>query len=282
MDALRKEGSEKQKQVQEAEQEIESLNSQAGQQMHKLYQVARETHTAWKWIEANQDKFEKHVFGPPLIECSVKDPRYVHILETVVQSGDMTSLTVQTKNDFSTLHKALHEDQGLVRLSIRTVTEGLSRFPSPPLDEETMKTYGFDGWALDFLEGPEPVLAMLCESARLHATAVALKDTTPQQYGLLQQSRVTSWATSKSLYQVRRREEYGPSATSTSVRPIRGAQVWTDRPIDLSIRGEHQKNIELWQEEIRGIAQKLEKYKDKLDEDRKQRDNAKSALVRLS
>ena len=282
MEALKNEGREKKMQIENAEQEIESLNSQAGQQMHKLSQVAPDTHKAWKWIEENQDKFEKHVFGPPLIECSVKDPKSADILETVVQAGDMTSLTVQTKNDFETLHKALHEDLNLVRLSIRTVTEGLQRFPVPPLDKETMKRYGFDGWALDYLEGPEPVLAMLCESARLHSTAVALRDTTPEQYNRIINSRMTSWVTSKSLYQIRRREEYGPAATSTSVRAIKRAQVWTDKPVDMSIKEEHRKNIKLRQDEIKELHDKIGQTLEKFKMSKEQRDNAQSDLVRVS
>ena len=267
--------------IMETKQEIESLNSKAGQQMVKLSQVASDTHKAWKWIQENQNKFQKHVFGPPLVECSLKDRKYGDIIETLIQFSDMTSLTVQTRDDFQTLHKALHDDLGIARLSIKTVTDGLDRFPVPHLDEQTMKQFGFESWAIQQLEGPAPVLAMLCESARLHVLGVALKDTSPEQYRLIEASRIQSWVTSKSFYQIRRRAEYGPSAVSTSVRPLRKAQVWTDQPVDMSIKQQCLKKIDNWQREIVEVSEQLKAYTASAEAGKRRRDALKAQEVRL-
>lgn len=42
------------------------------------------------------------------------------------------------------------------------------RMPFPTQD--LRQRYGMDGWALDFIEGPEAVLNMLCHEARIHST----------------------------------------------------------------------------------------------------------------
>ena len=248
---------EKRAEVKSAQDRIDSLDSQVGQQNLKLSNINSDAFKAWEFIQKNQNKFEKQVFGPPIVECSVKDLNFVHMVETVIQSGDLTALTVQTKRDFDMLHRILHEELKLVRLSIRTVTVGLERFAPPTIDQTTMNRYGFSGWVLDYLKGPEPVLAMLCESSRIHQTGISPKDTSTDQYNLLVNSPIGSWVTPKSFYRITRRREYGPGATSTQVRGLKQAQVWTDQPVDMTIKRELQENINSWNEEITACEQKI-------------------------
>ena len=279
MERLKIEGKAKGQEIEAAQKEVKNLDSQAGRQMVKLSHVSHHAYTAWKWVQEHQDQFEKHVYGPPLVECSVKDPKYVNLLETIVQSGDMTSIIAQTKNDYAKLHRALHGDLKLTHLNLKTVTDPLERHTRPDWDAEKMKRHNFDAWAIDHIQGPEPVLAMLCENARIHVTGVALKDTTPEQYNLIEAGPIQSWVTTRSYYQIRRRAEYGASAFSTSVRPTRKAQVWTDQPVDMSIKRQLLENIDGWEKEIQDIRDRLIMLKKKLDDAKKERDTVAAEKV---
>ena len=250
--------------------------------MAKLSRTAPDTYRAWKWIQQNQERFEKQVFGPPIVECTVKDPKVIDMLETVIQPGDLIALTAQTQNDFAELHRALHEELRLKSLTIKKVLEGLNRFPTPNLDNRTKQQYGLDGWVLDYLDGPEPVLAMLCDGSRINQTAIAWMDSTQAQYELIAQSRITSWVTPQHLYQIRRRAEYGPSAVSTSVRGIKKAQIWTDRPVDAGDKEELQRNIRQWESDVNDIKQQIEAQRDKFKEQGKRRDDIENEKVRSS
>lgn len=261
MSDLNKQGVDKNTRIEQARRDLANLESQAGQQNNKLAQVARDSARAWSWIQEHQDEFEKQVYGPPIVECSVKDPRFVDLVEGVFTKTDLICFTVQTRSDFKKLHSQLHQRMGFVEINIRTMTGGLDNF-RPPINEEERKRYGFDGWALDYMIGPEPVLAMLCaEGPRLHQAAVALQDTTDQQYKMLQDSPIQSWITSKSHYRISRRREYGPGAVSTQVRDLKPAQIWTSQPVDLTAKRELQENIEGWGEEVKSIAGSIENMK---------------------
>ena len=184
------------------------------------------------------------------MECSVKDPKYVDLIESLFQKNNFLCFTVQTNNDFQKLSDELHGRLKLSECNIKTMAGRLDEF-RPPISPEETKRYGFEGWALDYITGPETVLASLCYDMRLHLTAVSLRDTTTQQYEALQNSPIESWVTSKSSYKIIRRREYGPSATSTSVRGVRKATIWTDQPVDLRAKRELQENIEGWGEEVK-------------------------------
>jgi len=248
-------GRDKNARIQQAERDLKSLESQAGKQNSKLQGASADTAKLWQWVQQHQDRFEKPVFGPPIVECSVKDPNFVDQIESLFQRGHMLSFTVQTNNDFRTFSDA-GAGLNLSETNIRTMSIGLAPF-RPPIGEEEMKRYGFDGWALDYLNGPEPVLAMLCAEMHLHGSAVAFKDTTTQQFDMIQRSNIQSWVTGKSSYRITRRREYGPGATSTQVRDLKRAVVWTEQPVDLTAKRELQENITGWTEEVEAAKEEV-------------------------
>ena len=264
MTDLERRGQDRNRRISAAEQELKNLASQAGQQTKKLRDMYRETAIAWEWVQEHQDQFEKRVYGPPMIECSVKDPRYLDLIEASFSKSDYTSFTVQTRSDFNKLDHQLKKAMNLCDISIRSMPDGLDKF-NPPVSREELARYGLDGWTLDFMEGPETVLAMLCfDGPKLHSTGVSLRDTTPQQFDALQNSLIQTWITKKSLYSIKRRREYGPGAVSTQVRDVQPAKVWTNQPVDFAATRELNANIAEWKEDVLAFFGEIEQKRDEL------------------
>jgi hypothetical protein len=206
-------------------------------------------------VQHHQDEFEKPVLGPPIVECSVKEPRYVDPVESLFQKGIMLSFTTQTKNDFKKLSD-IAASQRLSEINIKQMGDGLEPF-QPPVSADEMSRFGFDCWALDLLEGPEKILAMLCAEVHIHATGVAMRDTNSQQFEMLQNSPISAWVTSKSSYKFNRRREYGPGATSTQVKAVRKAAVWTEQPVDLTAKKALQESIAGLNEEVAACSAQI-------------------------
>ncbi|KAL8729130.1 MAG: hypothetical protein Q9166_004961 [cf. Caloplaca sp. 2 TL-2023] len=250
-------GKDRKERIERAKKALENLESRAGQREAKLEEASRDTFKAWSWIKEHQDEFEKPVFGPPLVECSVTDLRYVDQIETLLQRGQMLTITCQTKNDFKKLGNILHDRMHLAEINMQHMPGTLADFP-PPIDRDQLERYGLIGWALDHITGPEPVMAMLCATVRLHQTGLGDRDTSPAQFELLQNGPIENWVTKKSAYKIVRRREYGPSATSTNVRDIRKAQVWTNQPVDMRAKRDLQENIEGWEGERRELVSEVD------------------------
>ncbi|KAK4695470.1 structural maintenance of chromosomes protein 5, partial [Lecanoromycetidae sp. Uapishka_2] len=256
-------GREKNNQIQQANVGLEKLESQAGKQNSKLQRASRDTARLWDWVQRNRGEFEETVYGPPCVECSVKDSKYVDLIESLFQANNLLAFSVQTKKDFKKLSDAA-ASMRLSEIHIRTIQAGLDHFPPPPVGEELMQRYGFEGWALEYLNGPEVVLAMICAEIGLHKTGVAMRDTSSQQYDMLQSSEIAAWVTIKSSYRITRRREYGANATSTQVRGLRNAVMWTDQPVDTAAKRELQENIEGWGEEVAAIEAENRKIQTKI------------------
>jgi hypothetical protein len=229
---------EKKSRISETEKELKNLQSQNGQREAMLKKFSPDTHRAYHWVLENQDKFDKPVHGPALIECSVNDPKYADAIESLLQKNDFLAFTTQSIQDFRTLQKALNVELKLHDVSIRNCTTPLSDL-RPSISDVEMRDLGFDGWAKDYLTGPEPVIAMLCNEQFLFRTPIVLREINDREYSRMEShNAINSWVAGKQTYKVNRRKEYGPGATSTQVRQVRSARFWTDKPLDVSLKQE--------------------------------------------
>lgn len=222
--------------------DMDSFDTQEGQKMNFMKKHFPELAAGWEWIEAHKDEFEKEVFGPPMISCAVKDERYSDQVQSLLQNDDFTCFTAQTKSDYKKLTDQLYRVMSL-SVVIRTCAHPLASF-RPPVDRNEATALGLDGFAVDYLEGPDPVLAMLCGEKRLHQSGVSLEEHNDAQYDrLLNSGKVNSWATGRQTYTIRRRKEYGPQAMTAITKSIQPGRFWTSQPVDTQEKAEMSRRL---------------------------------------
>jgi structural maintenance of chromosomes protein 5 len=236
---------------------LAGLDTQSGQQEHKLQQLSRDSYRAWKWIQEHQDQFEHKIYGPPLVECSLKDPKYANAIESLFQENDFKAFTAQSRNDFYTLQRVLNREMKLQDVSLRVCSNSSMDQYQAPLSNTDLRSCGMEGWAIDFLNGPDVVLAMLCGEKFLHATAISLGDISQEQFNHLENSNVRSWVVNGTLFQAVRRREYGAAGNSTRTRALREARIWTNRPVDPAAKERLQQRIRENESDIGAIREEM-------------------------
>ncbi|KAL3422325.1 RecF/RecN/SMC N terminal domain-containing protein [Phlyctema vagabunda] len=220
----------------EAEQELASLESQAGQQASKIGKFSVDVQKAWKWVQEHMDEFEKEVYGPPMITCSIKDPRYLDQLEAVVGRNSLLTITTQTSADNRKLAIKLKE-LGLLKVRYVRATGNIER--KPMWTDQQLKENGLDVWAFDLIDGPDPVLDMIFSGR--NRTPLGLKDISEEQLERMQKSSIRFIA-GRTFYTTTYRPEY--DAGSTSTRGIKNAFMWTDAPVDKAASRELERKIQ--------------------------------------
>jgi chromosome segregation ATPase len=216
----------------ETKSERARLNTQSGKQANILERISKDTAIGWRWVEEHRDelRFKGKVSGPPILTCSVTDQRFADIVETQFGGfSDATAITCTDSADARLLSNKLLGNEGprLHQITIRTIPQSLAAY-RPPVTREELQGYGFEGWILDYIQGPDEVLAMLCESAQLHRAAYSPKPLSNEQHSAAEQSPIQSWIAGREKYQVKKR--YGQA--STRVVQVKTSQFFTDRPID--------------------------------------------------
>lgn len=280
---LKQQANPKRRQIDDAETQLAALNSQAGRQTNKLRQMSRDTAEAWEWIQKNRDKFEHAVYGPPLVECSIKDPRYIDQIESIFQRGALLTITTHTKQDYLKLQSILYDKLNLADVQINCASQPLEqsrRYQMPAVSQQQLEQFGLDYWALDLIDGPDAVLSMLCLAARVHSTGISLKDSTDAQFAMLVDSPISNFVTGKHSFTTTRRREYGPNAVSTMTKTIRPARNWTDQPVDGAEKRELQENINNWNEEIEAMKAQVLPIREKILDLRTEMTKVKNEVVR--
>ena len=242
---------------------LDALDTEAGKQMTKLEKASVQTHKAWKWIQDNQDQFQKTVFGPPMVTCSLKDPGMAKVMEPLFQENDFKFITVQCQQDFITCQRKLIQENKWSDISIRVCsTASLDQF-RPPMPSEKLRELGLDGWAIDFIDGPPTVIAMLCFERSLHQNGVGRREISNAQYQAIVKTGMRSFVAGATSYRLTHRAEYGEAGKATSARPVRDPRVWAEQPIDSGLKANLQRQINEKNGHAAELVQLLKELKEK-------------------
>lgn len=168
----------------------ESLRSASGQREQLLKRGAPETWTAWCEIQKRMSEFQQPVFGPPVLNCEVTDMRYAAAIEGLCGNA-LIAITTQTFEDYRKVvalcfgNKSTN-DRGLgladvviqnySRSPAPTLADSLRQFSHNRLSKEDLKAnFGFDGYGIDFIKGPDPVINMLCHEGAIHRVVCIIR-----------------------------------------------------------------------------------------------------------
>lgn len=279
--------------IAEKEQQLRAFDTHVGQRENVLHTLSKDTAKAWRWIQENKVLFEKPVFGPPAIECTVPDKNMVKAVEAGMQDSDYRIITAQTAHDYKLLQQKLTRDLGLHQISLRMrLEDDLDRYQKPYSTEE-LRQYGLDAFVIDYIQGPRVVLAVLCSERMLHQSAIATGAVSSDQHDRLMHSKISSYYCDGQSHRFRRRPELGPDVVMSTSNLARPPRVWIDKPVDLGrkanlqrelaeARGEMQeveKETKLCNEEIQQEREKIQELKGEIDKIKKDKSEKQNQLT---
>lgn len=282
MEDLKRKGQEVQPMLQRKTHERAQLNTQSGKQASLLQRISPDTAKGWDWFVKNRHTLELkgEVCGPPILTCSVRDPAYADIVEAQFGGvSDATALTFTHPDDQRLVSNKLLGEQRLHSITFRLVTKALS-FYRPPCTQQELQSLGFEGWTIDYIQGPEPVLAMLCDSAQLHRAAYTSRTLSEAQHSAVEHnSPINSWVADRQKFSIKRRREY--NASSTRVTTLRPAQYFTDQQVDADYQRELDDEISRLTREKDLIREQHDEVRKRVQDCQQEREQNRSEMVGL-
>jgi predicted RNase H-like nuclease (RuvC/YqgF family) len=150
---------------------------------------------------------------------------------------------------------------------------------------------GFEGYIVDYIKGPDAVLAMLCDNTRLNRIAYAARPITDEQHATVSSSPIQKWVSGRDVCQITTRREYG--ASSTAVTQLKSARCFVDQPanseekrqLDEDIKRIQRDNAELKEElannkqERADLVEKLQGFRQAKEEIQAEQDRMKMAIA---
>jgi chromosome segregation ATPase len=237
-----------------------ALDTQSGKQASALMSLSRDTAKAWDWFQKHKDELslKGEVYGPAILECSIRDPRYADAVESQLRKGDLIAITCTHAADQKMLSTLFTSKMGLHDIYTRSSPKPLSEYRAPVAPAE-LHSMGFEGYIIDYIEGPDTVLAMLCDNTRLNKIAYAPKPISDEQHEAVSGSPIQKWVSGRDISQITTRREYGVS--STSVTQLKPARSFVDQPANSEEKRQLDDTIKRIQRDVTEVQEELKKSK---------------------
>ncbi|KAF2036343.1 P-loop containing nucleoside triphosphate hydrolase protein [Setomelanomma holmii] len=250
------------------------LDTQSGKQASVLQSMSQDTAKAWKWFRENKDNLNLRgqVCGPPILECSIRDPQYADAVESQLRKGDLVAITCTHPDDQKLLSNEFLGRQRLHDIYLRTSPKPYSEY-RPPVASAELQGMGFEGYIIDYVQGPDPVLAMLSDNARLNRTAYASRPISDEQHAAVSSSQIQKWVSGKDVYQITTRREYG--ASSTAVTQLRKARCFVDQPVNSEEKRQLDEALLRIQRDAQEVREQHDHFKQEMIDLRKQMQDLK-------
>ncbi|EMR11466.1 hypothetical protein PNEG_00481 [Pneumocystis murina B123] len=224
--------------LKQVQNKLDDLDNVREQRLQWLKQNDRDVFDAVIWLSNNRNKFKDHVYEPVYLEISVRDLKYADFLEACFQKNTYMAFTFLNRDDYLLFNRILVDSKEGCGRELRLHTAEFSNTSSPSLDmqkqpyisSELKQNFGMDGYLLDFLDGPSPVLNTLCHIANIHRIPVSINEISDECYRKL--SRCVNsvnqlifpvFISGKTHYTMRK-SKYGRKDVSTVTKLVTKAQ----------------------------------------------------------
>ncbi|KAF7364526.1 Structural maintenance of chromosomes protein 5 [Mycena venus] len=140
----------------EGRNQLRGLDSVEARKLGNLTQWNRDCGDAVRWLRDNKGRFKMTVFEPPALS--------------------VTMFVCQCKEDYDLLNSCINDNQGLGRKAqvptwYRPSSE--DSLAPPPMQPDELAQWGFDGYAIDYVECPEGLKWYLKRELNMHRTAIS-------------------------------------------------------------------------------------------------------------
>ncbi|KAK9323611.1 P-loop containing nucleoside triphosphate hydrolase protein [Lipomyces orientalis] len=222
------------------QEEIKNLEMVSNQKLRHVQKVDREVYDAVVWLRQNKHLFKSDVFEPPILTLTMTDQNLTDAIETVVHRTQMLTFTCLSREDYMTFTENVIDKR---RLNVPVVE--YSGTDHPTFDKwkkicspAQLHDLHFDGFLLDAVTAPDPVLNMLCHAANIDEFAYSRRALSPAQ-----RDQIERFVTAEGNPVIRRyisgrdsyflnRSFYGNRAIYTQVRDVRSTKLLSDGGVD--------------------------------------------------
>lgn len=169
---ISREGDRLERDMQTCSAELRQLDDVRVQRLETVGRFSPDCMRAHEWIKANAQLFREPVYGPICLDVDVKEQGLARQVESVISKSNLLNFVVTNFDDYEVFMGRICEEH---RLKVNvTVLEDLDISQARvALDRRMLKQMGFAGTVLDLIDAPAPVLAALCDTAKIHLIPIA-------------------------------------------------------------------------------------------------------------
>ena len=149
--------------------QIQKLNDINNQKMENLRRYERDTYNAVEWLRKNIGMFKGQVLEPFQLIINVPNTANAKYIESIISRNDRKAFIFERSDDLNLFMRELRDNQ---KLNINAVIAPKDENFQSNLDAGTLKSLGFLGFLVDFIECPPLAKRYLCKYYRIHTVPI--------------------------------------------------------------------------------------------------------------
>lgn len=253
---------------------LQEIDNVKNARLQMLQRADIDTYKAVMWLREHSGLFQEKVHEPVMLELSVRDQKMASAVEGCINFAGQKTFVCQTEEDYNLFGRKVADQMKLrVNFVHREYARALDEFRRPATAQELEK-YGFDGFVIDLVEGPDAVLRYLCTDFHLESVPFA-RDERGAEAGAVEESgKFQRYITGQNLHTLSR-SQYGSRATQTLTRKLRQPRTFI-QSIDQSLRHNLDSEINKINERKRELEIRVSALADDATKRRKRADDLRS------
>ncbi|KAI0044470.1 P-loop containing nucleoside triphosphate hydrolase protein [Auriscalpium vulgare] len=235
--------------IREGGRSLQQLDNVAHQKLENLSRFDPDCATTIRWLRENRSRFRMEIVEPAIVSVTVPNKQYVNAVEACFGGNQMKTFVAQCDEDYRLFNRLLADSTEALGRKMRVTSwyrpDDQRNRTAPPMSPEELRSLGFDGYALDFVECSDAMKGFLMRDVGLHRTAVALNPARVDGQRAMEavsRSGGGSYIVGMTMNQVTR-SRYGRQLAQNLTRDIRPARNLVGPTVDLTVKRDIQRRI---------------------------------------
>ncbi|KXS17350.1 P-loop containing nucleoside triphosphate hydrolase protein [Gonapodya prolifera JEL478] len=201
----------------DVERRLQMMDDIRVQKYKRIEQWNPQAVRAVEWMKGHRETFSD-ILDPVGVEISVKDGSdwVLRTVETAI-GGNIMAIVLANEEDYHRASRELLDRQNLrITLTAPESNEmSVEEYRrNVPIDRHELRRYGFDGYIIDVLQGPERILQFLCRQNFVHMIPFARPGADPNIDALERYSQIRRYFVGNTSFQINSR--HGQSSILTT------------------------------------------------------------------
>ncbi|KIJ57229.1 hypothetical protein M422DRAFT_23312 [Sphaerobolus stellatus SS14] len=269
---------EKEDAVKRSNHQLAELNNVMNQKLSELSKWDSACAEVARYIlnaRANGDGFAQRVDLPAVLDVSVNDRNFANAVEACMNANQLKTFVTHSEDDYNHFNRIFIDTGSALNHRVRVTVWHRPYNPDslmrPPLTNDELREFGFNGYAIDFVQCSEGLKWFLMKELNLHRTPVAadsrlVNDDRVQQavsrFGPDGRSPPNvNYISGNTMFSVSR-SPYGQQKTMTVTRAVRPARNLGHRSVDPNVKKNIEDQIAAVEREINELRNQITAMKD--------------------
>ncbi|KAG8875354.1 Structural maintenance of chromosomes protein 5 [Tulasnella sp. 331] len=240
-------------QLQSAQTRFADLGNVAMQRLENLRKADADCADTIEWLRKpeNAQRFRIPVTEPAYVSLDIPNLDYVDHVEACISWGQLKTFVCGCEEDYKLLNRLVNDTnealgrRGRITAWFRPVD--MQQLQPPPMVDNVMKQFGFDGYAIEFITAPQGMMWYLQKDLNMHRTAIALDGTRVNQAQAIDAVSTSSGATAfiagRQTFRVAR-SAYGRRLAQTSTGAVIPARNLKHGTVDPELKATYEAEIQ--------------------------------------